>query len=77
MPVFTSHAAGTPSWVDVMSPDVDGSKAFYTTVFGWDATDELDEDGNRIYVSFTLDGKSVAGLGGQPPGMPDLSLIHI
>ena len=71
MPEFTSHPAGTPSWVDISSPDVDASKEFYTTVFGWDATDELDDDGNRIYVSFTLGGKSVAGLGGQPPGMPD------
>ena len=54
MPEFTSHPPGTPCWVDLMSPDVDGSKAFYTTVFGWDATDELDNDGNRIYVSFNL-----------------------
>ncbi len=71
MPEFTSHPAGTPSWVDLMSPDVDASKAFYTAVFGWDAADQFDDDGNRVYVMFTLEGKSVAGLGGLPPGMPD------
>jgi predicted enzyme related to lactoylglutathione lyase len=71
MPDFTSHPAGTPNWVDLMSPDVDASKAFYTAVFGWDADDQFDDDGNRVYVMFSLAGKSVAGLGGQPPGMPD------
>ena len=30
-----------------------------------------DDDGNRIYVMFSIGGKSVAGLGGQPPGMPE------
>ena len=72
MPEFSSHAPGTPCWVDLMSPDVDGSKAFYAAVFGWDAADQLDDDGNRIYVMFTKDGKSVAGLGGQPPGMGEM-----
>jgi predicted enzyme related to lactoylglutathione lyase len=71
MPEFTSHPAGTPNWVDLMSPDIDASKAFYTAVFGWDADDQLDDDGNRIYVMFSIDGKNVAGLGGQPPGMPE------
>jgi predicted enzyme related to lactoylglutathione lyase len=52
-----------------MSPDVDASQAFYGAVFGWDATEQHDDDGNRIYVLFELDGKTVAGLGGQGPGM--------
>ena len=69
MPEFTSHSHGTPSWVDLMSPDVDASKAFYSSVFGWDAEDQFDDDGNRVYVMFSLGGKSVAGLGGQGPGM--------
>jgi uncharacterized protein len=68
MPDFVSHAPGSPCWIDLMSPDVDGSKEFYTAVFGWDADDQVDDDGNRIYVSFSVDGKAVAGLGGQPPG---------
>ncbi|MGI9603552.1 MAG: VOC family protein [Acidimicrobiales bacterium] len=72
MTEFTSHAPGTPCWVDLMSPDVDASKAFYTAVFGWDAEDQHDDDGNRVYVMFTLDGKSVCGLGGQPPGMGEM-----
>ena len=69
MPEFTSHPPGTPNWVDLMSPDVDASKAYYAAVFGWDAEDQFDDDGNRVYVMFSLGGKAVAGLGGQPPGM--------
>jgi len=75
MPEFTSHPAGTPNWVDLMSPDVDASKAFYTAVFGWDAEDRFDDEGNRVYVMFSLNGKSVAGLGGQPPGMEDMPAV--
>jgi predicted enzyme related to lactoylglutathione lyase len=52
-----------------MSPDVDASKAFYSNVFGWHADDQHDDQGNRIYVMFDQDGKTVAGLGGQAPGM--------
>jgi predicted enzyme related to lactoylglutathione lyase len=75
MSEFTSHPPGTPCWVDLMSPDIDGSKSFYTAVFGWDADDQLDDDGNRIYVMFSQGGKSVAGLGGQPPGMGEMPAI--
>lgn len=69
MPVFTSHSTGSPCWVDLASPDVAASKAFYAAVFGWEATDQHDDAGNLIYVMFTQDGKNVAGLGGQAPGM--------
>lgn len=52
-----------------MSPDVDASTAFYTNLFGWDAEDQFDDDGTRIYTTFRRDGQQVAGLGGQPPAM--------
>ncbi len=68
MPQFTSHAPGSPCWVDLMSPDVDGSKAFYRAVFGWDLEDQLDDEGNRIYVMARQNGLNVCGIGGQPPG---------
>jgi predicted enzyme related to lactoylglutathione lyase len=68
---FENHSPGTPNWIDLMSPDADASKAFYAEVFGWDMTDEFDDDGNRIYTMCRVDGKNVAGIGGQPPGMPE------
>ncbi len=75
MAEFSSHPPGRPCWVDLMSPDVDASVAFYKAVFGWDAEDEFDDDGTRVYVSFSLDGKATAGLGGQQPGMEGMPAI--
>ena len=75
MPTFTSHAIGSPCWVDLMSPDVDASVTFYTGVFGWDAADQHDDEGNRVYVMFSLGGKTVAGLGGQAPQMAGMPAI--
>jgi uncharacterized protein len=69
MTEVTSHAPGTPCWVDASSDDVDASKGFYTGLFGWDAEDQFHpESGLRIYTLFLLDGRKVAGLGGKPPG---------
>ena len=27
---------GTPTWVDLMTPDMDGARKFYHALFGWD-----------------------------------------
>lgn len=70
MAEFTSHAHGTPSWADLMSPDVDAAKAFYGGLFGWDTEDQLDDNGNRVYVMCRLGGKATAGIGQMPPTMP-------
>ena len=35
MPERTSHAPGTPSWVDI-GTDVAGAKKFYGSLFGWE-----------------------------------------
>ncbi len=67
MAEFTSHSAGTPSWVDLFSPDLDGAKNFYGSLFGWELDDQFDRDGNRIYSMARLDGKAVAGMGPMPP----------
>ena len=75
MTEFSSYAPGTPCWVDLMSPDVDASTAFYTAVFGWTAEDRFDDEGTRVYVTLRLDGKAVAGIGGQPPGMGEMPAI--
>ena len=70
MPEFTSYAHGTPCWVDVTSPDLDGAIAFYTSIFGWDAaTDPRPEA--RGYTMFSKKGKHVAaGSRPQGEGMP-------
>jgi predicted enzyme related to lactoylglutathione lyase len=77
---FSSFDPGTPCWVDLMSPDVDASKAFYTAVFGWETDDQFDDNGNLIYTNLQLGGKNVAGLGGQmgeTEGMPPVWNTYI
>jgi len=75
MPEFSSYDAGTPCWTDLMSNDIDAAKTFYGTVFGWEAEDQFDPEGNRIYVNLSQDGKEVAGLGGIPPGMEGMPSV--
>jgi predicted enzyme related to lactoylglutathione lyase len=51
--------AGTPCWVDVTTTDLEGTNAFYTTLFGWEASiDPRPEAGG--YTTFRLRGKDVA-----------------
>src|SRR2546423_1479779 len=72
MPEFTDYAPGTPSWVDLGSPDVDASARFYGELFGWQAFEPGPAEETGGYRIFLKDGKQVAGLGplqqdGQPP----------
>ena len=66
----SSHAAGTPSWIDLGTPDVEAAKSFYGGLFGWAAeTDPRPEAGG--YTMCRLRGKAVAGLGPKMnPGPP-------
>lgn len=50
-----------------MAMDIEGAKAFYGELFGWEIEDQHDEYGNRIYSMARLDGKAVAGLREVPP----------
>jgi predicted enzyme related to lactoylglutathione lyase len=65
------YAPGTPSWIDLGSPDVDASIRFYGDLFGWSASEAGPPEAGG-YRFFLQDGKMVAGLGplmmeGQPP----------
>jgi predicted enzyme related to lactoylglutathione lyase len=66
----TTYAPGTPLWVDLGSPDLEGSKAFYGALFDWEADAPNPEAGG--YTLVRRNGKLVAGLGplmnpNQPP----------
>jgi predicted enzyme related to lactoylglutathione lyase len=60
MPERTSYPSGTPSWVDLASPDLDASIAFYTRLFAWDA-ERVEDPGAGGYTLFRLRGHDVAG----------------
>jgi predicted enzyme related to lactoylglutathione lyase len=55
---MTEYAPGVPLWVDVSSPDLDKSRAFYSGLFGWDAQVVPDPQAGG-YTMFLLDGKMV------------------
>jgi predicted enzyme related to lactoylglutathione lyase len=73
----TSYAPGTPSWVDLGTPDPPAAAEFYGGVFGWTAEmDPRPEAGG--YGLLKLRGKSVAGLGPQQnPNMPPYWNVYV
>lgn len=75
----TSYEPGTFSWVELLTPDIEGGKRFYAELFGWDWEDvPLDDQGNSYYMS-QLGRKYVTG-GYQPPpeqGTPPNWLCYV
>lgn len=65
---MTEYAPGTPIWVDVSSPDLDKSNAFYSGLFGWNAQ-QVPEPEAGGYTMYFLDGKMVGAAG--PVFSPD------
>lgn len=63
------HPHGLFSWTDISLPDPEKGRDFYASLFGWEAEDQFDPDGNYIYTMFSLGGESVAGLGPRPEAM--------
>ena len=58
------YKPGTPSWIELASPDTDASAAFYNELMGWNATEPGPEETGG-YRMFQQDGKNVAGLMGK------------
>ncbi len=70
MPDVDEFAPGTPSWVDLASPDPDASAAFYGALLGWSAHEAGEADEAGGYRMFTLRDRPVAGLGPLQDGGP-------
>ncbi|MGZ4650432.1 MAG: VOC family protein, partial [Kineosporiaceae bacterium] len=52
---------GTPSWVDLSSPDVAASNEFYSALLGWEIVDTGEETGH--YGICMINGRAAAGIG--------------
>ena len=67
-----TYPAGVTSWVDVDTPDVDASTAFYSALLGWTFEPATPPDLPFRYLIAQLDGRDVGGLGGpaEPHGVP-------
>src|SRR3954447_19739162 len=76
-----SYPPGTFSWVDLATTDVEGAKAFYRRLLGWEAEDREVGDAG-VYTTFLLDGREVAGAFPQRPeqrdrGWPPRWISHV
>jgi predicted enzyme related to lactoylglutathione lyase len=65
---FEHYEQGTPSWIELNTPDQAAAQRFYGELFGW-AYDDHDMGEMGHYYIPTLDGDEIGGIGGQPPGM--------
>ncbi len=62
-----SSPEGAPCWADLWTTDVDGSRRFYSQLFGWKALEPSPEFGG--YWMFERDGAPTAGGMGSMPDM--------
>lgn len=59
MPARDVAPVGAPCWTDLWTSDVDGSRRFYSELFGWEALESSPDLGG--YFMFARDGVPVAG----------------
>jgi predicted enzyme related to lactoylglutathione lyase len=59
----------TFGWSELITDDVEGSKAFYPAVFGWDPHTH-DAGGGPAYTEWFVGGRTVGGMMAKPPTMP-------
>jgi uncharacterized protein len=61
---------GTWSWSELLTTDIDASKAFYGAVFGWGANTVGEGSPMGAYTEWQVNGRSVAGMMQKPPMLP-------
>jgi len=72
------YAPGTPSWVELSSPDPDASARFYGELMGWDATEPGPVEETGGYRMFQQGDQRVAGLmGHMQEGQPTVWATYI
>lgn len=62
--------AGTPTWIDLMTPDAVAARTFYQAVFGWDYDIGAPEYGG--YTTARLGDYATAGVVGNQPDAPPM-----
>lgn len=68
MTVRTHVPDSAPIWIDLSTSDQPASRAFYSSLFGWDAEEPDPELGG--YLNFSVAGERVAGCVPAMPGGP-------
>ena len=72
-----TFVVNAPAWIDLSTKDPAAARDYYSKLFGWTAEPEKDPEAGG-YAIARLDGKDVAGIGGQQdPNAPSAWLIYI
>jgi predicted enzyme related to lactoylglutathione lyase len=66
MAAFDAYTQGTPSWVELVTPDQRAAAEFYGALFGWQMVENPLDDGH-VYIVGNLQGDAVAGITFQVP----------
>lgn len=64
MPTRDGYPQGVPSWADLVTPDVEGAKTFYSDLFGWEYTQGGTD--SMPYIMAQRNGLAAAGIGEMP-----------
>ncbi|MCW6531660.1 VOC family protein [Sphingomonas sp. MMSM20] len=64
-----SSAEGTPVWFELITPDQDAARDFYTKVAGWTIAESAMPEHGGYRLASAPDGAQVAGLMKPPPGL--------
>jgi predicted enzyme related to lactoylglutathione lyase len=72
----TVRSPGEPTWIDLVTPDLEGAKRFYQQLFGWEYVDTGEEFGH--YHMATAQARNAAGMNALQPGqeMPPVWTIY-
>ena len=70
-----ANESGTWCWSELLSTDLDASKAFYSALFGWVPEDQAAapagaEGAPMQYTEWKLNGRAIGGMMAMPPMMP-------
>ena len=72
-----TSVVGAPAWLDLSSSDAQGSRDYYSKVFGWKVEVNPDPQYGG-YAMAQLNGKDVAGIGpAMSPGAPTAWTVYI
>ncbi len=65
-----ANEPGAFCWNELITTALEGSKAFYKAVFGWEAEDATTPEGAHAYTEWKLAGRSIGGMMAKTPDMP-------
>jgi uncharacterized protein len=72
-----TFVVNAPAWIDLSTKDPAAARDYYSKLFGWKAEPEKDPEAGG-YAIARLDGKDVAGIGGQQdPNAPSAWMVYI